>query len=146
VQLHDRFGEAYWLASSAPPAGWGDAEEVSRWFVGELVFDRVDDDSLAAQLDDERVRIWRRARPIAATDRIASVVPPPLLSELVVAERTWIGWEVLDVHGRPVPGIAYELNTPDGEIRTGVTDAQGRVNERGIASGTCSIRFVSSAA
>jgi len=46
----------------------------------------------------------------------------------------------------PVPGVAYELNTPDGEIRTGVTDAQGRVSESGIAAGTCAIRFVSNAA
>lgn len=163
MQLFDRFGEAYWLGPplAEPPASWGAAEEVARWFAGELVVDRVarselsidpDDehaitDWLGAQLDAGSLRIWRRVRPVADSSRISALVDAaPLLSELVVAERTWIGWEVLDPHGRPVPGIAYELNTPDGEIRTGVTDSQGRVRESGIANGTCAIRFMSSAA
>lgn len=160
MQLFDRFGDEYWLASplAEPPASWGDAEVVARWFVGELLLDRVqlpvdfDDDRagadwLGAQLDAGSLRILRRVRPVADSSGIAAQLdPPPLLSELIVAERTWIGWEVLDPQGRPVPGIAYELNTPDGEIRTGVTDAQGRVHESAIATGTCAIRFMPTAA
>src|SRR5690242_17276404 len=114
MELRDRFGETYWLGPFAPPASWGGAEEVSRWFVGELVLgDHIEVEPLDAQLDAGAMRIWRRERPIATSTPIELAEAPPLLSELVVAERTWIGWEVIDPQGRPVPGIAYELNTPD---------------------------------
>ncbi len=161
MQLYDHFGEAYWLAppTDPPPASWGAAEEVPGWFAGELRLegldaagfepgdDRARTDWIGGQLDAGRLRIWRRLRTIASSIR---GTPPeeaaPLLSELYVVERTWIGWEVLDAHGQPMAGVAYELDTPDGEVRTGKTDAQGRVRESGIAKGTCAIRFISSAA
>ena len=170
MQLYDHFGDAYWLGlpTDPPPASWGASEEVGGWFAGELRLDgfepglmgashgfggidpadeRAMTDWIGAQLDRGRLRIWRRVRKIASSIR---GTPPeaaaPMLSELLVVERTWIAWEVLDPHGKPLAGIAYELDTPDGEIRTGKTDAQGRVRESGIAKGTCAIRFTSNAA
>lgn len=170
MQVFDHFGDVYWLApaSAEPPEGWGPSEEVSGWYVGTLLVDRCEASLLAASrlgaafdLDDERamtewigaqldarnLRIWRRVRPPAAShEKPTPVEATPLLSELYVVELSWIAWEIVDAHGQPMSGIAYELDTPDGEVRTGVTDAQGRVRESGIAKGTCAIRFTSTAA
>lgn len=165
MQVQGDCGDVYWIASDEPPWTWGAAELVAPWFIGALRMDRsawsqlrtppaseIDDEHelaawLSAQLESGGLRIWRRARRAAATHPIERrSQPPPLLSELSVTELTWIGWEVLDPHGRPVPGIAYELSTPDGDIRTGVTDDQGRVHESAIATGTCAIRFMPTAA
>lgn len=164
MELRDRFGDVYWLGSAfdAPPTTWGLAEEVGRSFAREVQLDprrlasgvAVDPDDahavaawFEAELDARHLRLWRRTRTITSSLPLARVVEAaPLLSDLSVTERSWIGWEVLDPRGRPVPGIAYELSTADGEIRTGVTDADGRVHEPSIASGACAIRFTTRAA
>lgn len=59
--------------------------------------------------------------------------PPPKL--------TFIDIELLDETQRPVAGEPFEITTPDGKIKTGATDTQGRAHVGNIPEGTCQIRF-----
>ena len=57
-------------------------------------------------------------------------------------EKTWVGIELVDEDGNPVPDQRYELTLPDGSIRKGTLDANGKAMVRDIDPGTCWVSFV----
>lgn len=57
------------------------------------------------------------------------------------AETSWIEIELVDEAERPVAGERYEIITPDGKKREGVTDANGRARISSIQPGNCQIKF-----
>jgi hypothetical protein len=56
-------------------------------------------------------------------------------------EKTWIAIELLDDQGEPVPFERYRLRLPDGTIREGRLDANGRARADGIEPGTAEVSF-----
>lgn len=49
--------------------------------------------------------------------------------------------ELVDEADKPIPGEPYEIITPDGKTRRGVTDSNGRARITNIAPGQCQVRF-----
>ncbi len=57
------------------------------------------------------------------------------------AQTSFIEIELVDEAGQPVTGEPFEVTTPDGKVKHGVTDANGQARIEGIAPGTCQIKF-----
>ncbi len=62
-------------------------------------------------------------------------------TETEETETTWIAIELVDEFGDPIPGQKYEITTPDGVIKKGTTDANGKAKVSGIDPGECEIKF-----
>ncbi|GBC93877.1 hypothetical protein HRbin15_02379 [bacterium HR15] len=56
-------------------------------------------------------------------------------------KKTWIEIELVDEQGNPVPNERYRLKLPDGSIREGRLDANGRARVDGIEPGTALVCF-----
>lgn len=57
-------------------------------------------------------------------------------------EDHWIGLELKDVAGNPIPDERYRVKLPDGSVRTGYTDPEGKAKETGIPDpGQAEINF-----
>ena len=55
--------------------------------------------------------------------------------------KTWIGIQLKDNQGNPVPNEAYEIQLPDGRKVQGNLDSQGEAGVSDIDPGNCQIRF-----
>lgn len=56
-------------------------------------------------------------------------------------ERTWIEVELLDAEDNPIPYERYWIKLPDGTVRQGRLDAEGRVYVGNLDDGQCEIRW-----
>lgn len=56
-------------------------------------------------------------------------------------ETSWIEIEMLDEADRPVPGVKYEIELPDGSVASGVLDGDGLARIDGIEPGNCRVTF-----
>jgi hypothetical protein len=65
----------------------------------------------------------------------------PVMASSTRTKLTWISIQLLDDDDQPVAGEAYELTLPDGAVRSGTLDGDGRATERGIDAGTCTVKF-----
>ena len=70
-------------------------------------------------------------------------IEPGEFEPVVVVERetTWIGLELVDEMDQPVASEHFEITGPDGRVRRGRTDANGRARISGIPPGTYQISF-----
>ena len=75
----------------------------------------------------------------AADDQFAD--QPPNQTVASCKKKTWIGIELKDNDGNPVPNEAYEIRLPDGTIQTGNLDSLGTAGASEIDPGSCQIRF-----
>jgi uncharacterized protein involved in type VI secretion and phage assembly len=55
--------------------------------------------------------------------------------------KTFIEIQLLAEDGKPVPNEPYEITLPDGSVKRGKTDANGRARYDGIDPGTCKVTF-----
>lgn len=58
-------------------------------------------------------------------------------------ERHWVEIELLDMEGRAVPHERYWIKLPDGAVREGALDAEGRAYFDDLDPGQCEIRWIS---
>jgi len=63
------------------------------------------------------------------------------VSEVREPETSWISIELRNDRGEPMAGEPYRVRTPDGTIRSGALDEEGRARIVGIARGQCEINF-----
>ena len=56
-------------------------------------------------------------------------------------EKAWVEVELLDNDGNPVPGEKYEVKLPDGSVKTGTLDGNGKARVDGVEPGNCEITF-----
>lgn len=96
---------------------------------------------------DRVVALLRGGQLVALRER---AVVPTLRPEYVEPEdtslpasevRTWIEIELVDMNDKPVPDRAYRIELPDGRVRTGTLDREGRAREDGLVPGTCKVSF-----
>lgn len=66
---------------------------------------------------------------------------PVLKKDIQDKELTWLGIELVDEQGQPVPGERYEVVLTDGSKRHGVLDGYGKGKVEGIEPGTCKVSF-----
>lgn len=57
------------------------------------------------------------------------------------ARKTWIEIELTDMEGNPMAGERYWIELPDGTVREGALNAQGRAYFGGLDPGECEIRW-----
>lgn len=57
--------------------------------------------------------------------------------------RSWIEVQFVGEDDSPIPGEAYEIRLPGGELVSGTLDDQGSVRLDGIPPGTCRVSFPS---
>ena len=79
------------------------------------------------------------AAPIAAA-AVESVAKQLLGARTV---KTWVEMEVVDEDGRPMAGIDYTCMMPDGVMRSGKLDKDGKVRFDGIDPGNCAFMLPS---
>lgn len=51
------------------------------------------------------------------------------------ADTAWIGVEILDADGRPIPGVRFQVRLADGRLAAGTTDPDGKGRIDGIPPG-----------
>lgn len=73
--------------------------------------------------------------PAQAAAEVVESVARQLLSARTV--KTWVEMEVVDEDGRPMPGLDYTCMLPDGTMRSGKLDKDGKVRFDGIDPGNC---------
>ena len=78
----------------------------------------------------------------AGTPAVASGREP--IAAVVIddpAKPDWIGIELTERDGSPVPGEPYVVEFADGRKITGKLDTLGRVRLEGVAPGDCTVTF-----
>lgn len=98
---------------------------------------------LGAALAAGRVLAVRLPAPLLPTFDLHQGEPPPEAeSELPrTKEKTWIEIELVDTEGKPVQGERYRIELPDGAVREGRLDHQGRARVDGLEPGDCDVSF-----
>lgn len=54
-------------------------------------------------------------------------------------ENTWVGIELVDELGNPVCGLKFCIELPNGKVKIGTTDAEGKGKVEDIEPGQCSL-------
>ena len=54
---------------------------------------------------------------------------------------SWVSFDLKDKNGNPIPNEPYSLKLPDGTIRTGSLDGDGKARVGNIQPGQCEISF-----
>lgn len=67
--------------------------------------------------------------------------PPEALEVPKLPEASWVGIELKDEDGNPVPGERYRVTTSDGQVIEGNLDVNGQAKVRGIEEGNCKVTF-----
>ncbi|MBU0618148.1 MAG: hypothetical protein KKI02_10560, partial [Planctomycetes bacterium] len=56
-------------------------------------------------------------------------------------EKTWVEIVLVDEEGEPCAGERYRIVLPDGTIKEGTLDANGKARVSGIDPGSCEVTF-----
>ncbi|HEY2380035.1 MAG TPA: hypothetical protein VGK48_02525 [Terriglobia bacterium] len=56
-------------------------------------------------------------------------------------EKTWIEIELVDPNGSPVPNERYKLTLPDGSVKWGRLDGNGKARVERLQPGSCQVTF-----
>lgn len=114
--------------------------------VGLTVFDRTHyDQQLRRRLEQAfdtgeliALEVQRPALGYVAR-RKKQQAPPPAAEP--TPESSFIGVQLVDGQGNPVPGARFRLTFPDGSTRDGRLNTQGCIHVEGVTPGTCQISF-----
>jgi hypothetical protein len=68
--------------------------------------------------------------------------PQPERAEEKPKKKTWIEIMLVDMEGKPVPGVRYRVTLPDGgEPQEGTLNESGQAGYYEIEPGTCKVTF-----
>ncbi len=56
-------------------------------------------------------------------------------------DSSWIGIELKDAQGKPMPGEPFQVKMSDGTVSGGSLDGNGRARVEGVTRGQCEVRF-----
>lgn len=74
-------------------------------------------------------------------DVVTSCSQNTAATALSAEKKHWVEILMLDKEGNPVPGIAYRVRVPGGQVVEGSLDGKGRARVDGIDAGSCQIAF-----
>jgi hypothetical protein len=94
----------------------------------------------AAQLASGKVRL-ARVEVVSGAGGTPEVEKKAVMQSSGRTKLTWIAIELVDDDDQPVAGEAYEVTLPDGSVRSGSLDGDGKAEERGIDEGMCKVTF-----
>jgi hypothetical protein len=87
-------------------------------------------------------RILALATPMVGVEAPKPGPRPRLRPTVVDAPvKTWVAIELLDDAGHPIANEKYVVTVPEGDVKSGQLDAQGRARIADIDPGTCKISF-----
>lgn len=93
-------------------------------------------------LQDEMASSDERAANQAAADESqAADQSQPADADTQAAQTTWIELELIDSDGKSVPNEPYKITMPDGSIKYGTLDANGKARIEKLQPGTCQVTF-----
>lgn len=100
-------------------------------------------------------QVWTEVEEAFQTERLALVqLPRPVF---IPSEReeiddsdwedeseptSWVGIQLEDEEGEPVPSQRVRIKLADGSVRESVSDDKGRIRLDGIPQGNCQVEFV----
>ena len=77
-----------------------------------------------------------------SAEREEALDDTPAAPPLVADPTHWIEFELVDPDGEPVPDVAYHATFPDGRVREGTLDRNGRARILSLdVTGECTVRF-----
>lgn len=93
-------------------------------------------------LQDEMASSDQRAANQAAADESqAADQSQPAGADSQTAQTTWIAIELIDADGNSVANEQYKITMPDGSIKYGTLDANGKARIEKLQPGTCQVTF-----
>jgi type VI secretion system secreted protein VgrG len=75
----------------------------------------------------------RRSNAVQEDEIVLNQEPEP--------EKTWIEIELIDPNGKPVPNERYKLTLPDGSVKWGSLDDNGKARVERLQPGNCQVTF-----
>jgi hypothetical protein len=128
-------GERYWIKLPDDTVREGALDRFGRAYFGDL--DPGECEIRWPDMDDE-----------ALTDRPARLgwapepEPEPATPAAARARpKSWVEIALVDDEGMPVPGERFALRLPDGTLREGRLDDEGRARFTDIDAGECELRW-----
>ncbi|HEX4949180.1 MAG TPA: hypothetical protein VFZ34_21060 [Blastocatellia bacterium] len=79
--------------------------------------------------------------PVAQTPAPVVVVPAPAQKEEKKQEKTWVEIVLVDMDGKPVPDVRYQITLPSGEVKEGRLNSYGQAGFYELDPGNCKITF-----
>ena len=76
--------------------------------------------------------------PLGSANLACGSTPPMPLDP---KKKHWVAIEMLDVEGKPVAGMDYQITLPDGSTLEGILDTKGTAMITGIDAGNCQVSF-----
>lgn len=128
-------GERYWIKLPDDTVREGALDRLGRAYFGGL--DPGECEIRWPDMDDEAITD-RPTRLGWAPEPEPEVASPAVAR---AAEKTWIEIMLVDDDGAPVPGERFSLRLPDGTLREGRLDDEGRARVAGIDAGECEVRW-----
>jgi type VI secretion system secreted protein VgrG len=56
-------------------------------------------------------------------------------------KKSWIKIKMVDEEGKPVPGVRYRITTPEGRVKSGSLNKDGKAHVKGFDPGSCKVTF-----
>jgi hypothetical protein len=75
------------------------------------------------------------------TQNVFSAPASPYKKEETKEKKDWIEIILVDMEGKPVPGVRYRITTPGGEVNEGRLNEHGQAGCYQIDPGNCKITF-----
>lgn len=88
-------------------------------------------------------QVVAQAAPAPAPQPVAAAVSPaPEKSEKNEEKtKTWVEIVLVDMEGKPIPGVRYRVKLPGGEVKEGVLNSYGQAGFYELDPGSCQVTF-----
>jgi hypothetical protein len=77
--------------------------------------------------------------PAAVPAPVATAATPK--KEEKPKEKTWVEIVLVDMEGKPVPGVRYRVKLPGGEVKEGALNSYGQAGFYELDPGSCQVTF-----
>ena len=77
--------------------------------------------------------------PVAQAPAPAAVASAPEKEKK--QEKIWVEIVLVDLDGKPMPGVRYRLKLPGGEVKEGTLNSYGQAGFYQLEPGSCSVTF-----
>lgn len=79
--------------------------------------------------------------PVAQTPAPVAVAAAPAKKEEKKQEKTWVEIVLVDMEGKPRPGVRYRVKLPGGEVKEGQLNSYGQAGFYELDPGSCKVTF-----